>query len=113
MLTPYEIIIRPHITEKSVALSYGNEFLPEDQNVRKYTFVVNRDANKLQIKAAIEAIYNTGKGKKDEKIEVTNVHTVSVKGKMRRVGMRRGARPDWKKAVITLAPGQKLEDYGV
>lgn len=114
MKSPYEIIIRPHITEKTVALSYGSEFLPDEQNVRKYTFVVNGDANKFEIKSAIESIYNAGKGKKEERIEVTKVATISVKGKMRRVGARsKGKRPDWKKAVITLAPGQKLEDYGV
>ncbi len=110
----YTIIVRPHITEKSVALSYGNEFVADDKNLRKYTFVVAKDANKLEIKAALESIYNTGKKPKEAKIEVIDVQTVSVRGKMRRVGQRKpGQRPSWKKAVITLAPGQKLEDYGV
>ncbi|MBL8060891.1 MAG: 50S ribosomal protein L23 [Chthonomonas sp.] len=112
--SPYEIIVRPHITEKTVALSYGKEFVDDKANVRKYTFVVAKDANKLEIAAALEAIYNSGKGKKDALIEVTDVQTVGVRGKMRRVGRGRpGQRPSWKKAVITLAAGQQLEDYGV
>ena len=112
--SPYEIIIRPHITEKTVTLSYGKEFVEDKVNVRKYTFEVATDANKLQIKDALQAIYNTGKGKKDALIEVTDVQTVAVRGKLRRVGRGKpGHRPSWKKAVITLAPGQQLEDYGV
>lgn len=113
-MSPYEIIIKPHITERTVALSYGNGSLPEEQVVRKYTFVVHPDANKIQIKQAIEEIYNGGKKKKDEKIAVASVRTVVMKGKSRRVGYKnRGSRPDWKKAIITLAKGQRLEDYGV
>ncbi len=113
MRSAYEIIVRPQITEKSVALSYGSEFASDETNVRSYTFVVAPDSNKLEIKAALEYIYNNGKKEKDEKIIVASVRTVNVKGKMRRVGAHRGKRSDWKKAVITLAPGQKLEDYGV
>lgn len=114
MKSPYEIIIRPHITEKSVALSYGDARLPENEVVRKYTFVVANDANKLEIKQAIEAIYNVGKKKSDDLIVVDRVSTISMKGKTRRVGQRaKGKRPDWKKAIITLAKGQALEDYGV
>jgi large subunit ribosomal protein L23 len=114
MKSPYDIIVKPHITEKSVALSYGSQFVKDEENVRRYTFVVDGDANKLEIKAALEAIYNSGKKEKDQKIVVTKVNTVNVRGKMRRVGQRKpGQRPNWKKAVITLAPGQMLEDYGV
>ena len=114
MKTPYEIILRPHITEKTVALSYGSEELADEQNVRTYTFVVAGDANKIEIKAAIEALYNADKKKDADKIKVTRVATVSVKGKSRRVGFKsKGKRPDWKKAYVTLAPGQVLEDYGV
>lgn len=114
MRSPYEIIVKPHITEKSVALSYGSARLSDEENVRTYTFVVNGEANKFEIKSALETIYNADKKKKDEKIEVTSVRTVSVKGKTRRVGWKnKGKKPDWKKAYITLAKGQKLEDYGV
>lgn len=119
MKSPYEIIVRPHVTEKSRTASYG-EFRPQDrwkdetQLQRQYVFEVAGDANKLEIKAAVEAIYNQGKKKKDEMIEVTKVRTISVKGKSRRVGLKnKGKRPDWKKAIVTLAKGQMLEDYGV
>jgi len=115
MKSPYDIIVRPHITEKSVAMSYGKEFVADEKNVRTYTFVVAKTANKFEIKQAIEAMYNAEKKDKDSnRIEVSSVRTISMKGKMRRVGQKsRGPRPDWKKAIITLAPGQQLEDYGV
>lgn len=113
MKSPYDIIVRPHITEKSMMLSYGNDRLSDEEKVRTYTFEVAMDCNKLEIKEALEAIYNAGK-KKDETITVTSVRTVKVHGKVKRVGFKsRGARPDRKKAYITLAPGQMLEDYGV
>lgn len=138
MKDPTTIIIKPHITERSVALSYGDENgarkrlavearqetlktgkkveakLPTEQDLsRKYTFIVNSDANKLEIKAAIESLYNAGRKKKEEMITVEKVHTVTIKGKKRRVGARTGYKPDRKKAIITLARGQMLEDYGV
>lgn len=114
MKNPYDIIIRPHITEKTVALSYGNPNVAAEKVQRKYTFVVASSANKIEIKSAIEAIYNVTKSKKDKAIEVDTVRTVSMKGKRRRVGMKsQGKRPDWKKAIITLKAGQVLEDFGV
>ena len=72
MMSPYEIIIAPHLTEKSVALSYGDPNIRDEEKlVRKYTFLVKKDANKIQIKAAIEALYNDGK-KKGEGIEAVS-----------------------------------------
>lgn len=137
MKNPHEIIIRPHITEKSVGLSYGDDLgarrrlhneakknpdpkkkggeikVTEEDIVRKYTFIVATDANKIEIKNAIEAIYNEGK-KADEAISVTSVRTIKVLGKKRRRGARSsGYAPDRKKAIVTLAKGQLLEDYGV
>ena len=114
MKDPHIIIIKPHITERSVSASYGDPLIKEESQVqRKYTFVVATDANKIEIKKAIEAIYNEGR-KKDEMIAVTKVHTVTIKGKKRRVGQRStGYRPDRKKAIVTLAKGERLEDYGV
>lgn len=119
MKSPYEIIIRPHITEKSMAMSYGDPRITDERKiVRKYTFIVSTSATKIDIKRAIETIYNTGK-KDDEKITVTNVHTIKVPGKTKRVRTKvsafpkSGSRPDKKKAVITLGVGQLLEDYGV
>src|SRR5205823_4858060 len=107
--------IRPHITEKSTDLSHGIDMrVPDEQLVRKYTFQVAPDANKIEIKQAIESLYNSGKRKKEELVTVAKVHTVNVKGKTRRVNYRnKGRKSDWKKAVITLGPGQVLEDYGV
>ena len=114
MRDPHTIIIQPHITEKSVSQSYGDPRLPDEKLVRKYTFIVARDANKIEIKSAIEAIYNVGKGKKDDGIVVDRVHTANMKGKSRRVNFKnKGKKADRKKAVITLKVGQLLEDYGV
>lgn len=115
MKDPHAIIIRPHISEKTYALSLGDpRIADENEIVRKYTFVVARDANKIEVKEALEAIYNAGK-KDKEKITVTKVHTTKGYGKTKRVGQQRkpGKRPDFKKAVVTLAKGQMLEDYGV
>ena len=113
MMNPYDIIVAPHLTEKSVALSYGDPSIKDENKiVRKYTFIVKKDSNKIQIKAAIEALYNDGK-KKGEGINVTSVRTIKVLGKKRRRGKSTGYEPDRKKAVITLATGQMLEDYGV
>lgn len=116
MRDPYTIIVRPHITEKSVALSSGDFRIKDmEELTRKYTFVVAPDANKIEIKAAIEAIYNQDKKANDDsRITVTNVRTINVVGKMRRVGNRKeGRKTGFKKAIVTLAKGQMLEDYGV
>lgn len=108
MKDPYSIIVKPHITEKSVALSYGSDRIKDEAElVRKYTFIVSNDANKIEIKQALETIYN-------KTITVTSVRTVKVLGKKRRRGQRStGYEPDRKKAIVTLAKGQILEDYGV
>jgi large subunit ribosomal protein L23 len=138
MKSPHNIILRPHITERSVALSYGDDRgtlkrlqreaklaasagdkkkarevkVTEEEVTRKYTFIVDRDANKIEIKRALEAIYNEGK-KKDEAIQIMSVRTIRVLGKKRRRGKSVGFEPDRKKAIVTLARGQMLEDYGV
>ena len=113
MKNPHDIILRPHITEKAVALSYGDPKIKDEEDlVRKYTFEVAPKANKIEIKQAIEAIYNEGK-KKDQAISVDSVRTIKMLGKKRRRGKSVGYEPDRKKAVITLAKGQMLEDYGV
>lgn len=113
MKNPHEIIVKPHITERTVALSYGNPYIKDESLLeRKYTFVVNRDANKIEIKQAIEAIYNDGK-KADQTINVSSVRTIKILGKKRRRGKSTGYEPDRKKAIITLGKGQMLEDYGV
>jgi len=90
---PRDIIIEPLITEKSTA----------QMEEKKYTFVVDKRANKIEIKKAVEDIFG---------VKVKKVNTVSVKGKPRRVGIHRGFRPGWKKAVVTLHEESKpIEIY--
>ncbi|MDH7570548.1 MAG: 50S ribosomal protein L23 [Armatimonadota bacterium] len=92
MKDPYLIIERPVVTEKSVAAS----------ELGKYTFKVNPDANKIEIRHAIEQIYPN--------VHVTKVNVITVKGKPYRLGrMKTRHRPDWKKAIVTLRPGEKIE----
>jgi large subunit ribosomal protein L23 len=61
---------------------------------------VRPDANKVEIRAAVEAVFN---------VKVAGVRTASYEGKLKRMGRFAGRRPDWKKAVVTLAPGHKIE----
>lgn len=90
MKDPYQIIERPLLTEKSMDLSHNG----------KYTFKVNKGANKIEIADAVEAIF---------KVNVTKVNTISVRGKKKRVGrFPEGKTSDWKKAIVTLAPGQTI-----
>lgn len=87
-----EIIIKPVVTEKSVDLMQEN----------KYCFKVAKDANKIEIKNAIEEIF---------KVTVVNVNTVNVHGKMKRMGRTQGMTASWKKAVITLREGDSIEVF--
>ncbi|HEY48535.1 MAG TPA: 50S ribosomal protein L23 [Dehalococcoidia bacterium] len=86
----YEVLIRPLVTEKNTMLLEQN----------KYTFEVARDANKPQIKQAVEKAF---------KVKVSSVNVINVPGKMRRAGRRRGMSSPWRKAVVTLEPGNKIE----
>lgn len=114
MKDPHDIILKPHITERTVSLSQGDLHIREESELtRKYTFIVSPDANKIEIKWAFEQIYNAGKKKKDELIVVQHVRTVKLPGKKRRVGRNIGTKPSRKKAILTLGKGQMLEDYGV
>ena len=114
MKDPHLVIVKPHITERSVAESYGDPNVREEADlVRKYTFIVAKSANKIEIKSAIEAIYNSGK-KASDQVNVTSVRTIRLPGKKKRQArVTGGYTPDRKKAVVTLAKGQILEDYGV
>ena len=85
------VIVRPLVTEKSMRLK-------EEQNA--ITFQVVPDANKVEIRHAVEAIFN---------VKVAQVRTATVQGKPKRMGRFQGRRPSWKKAVVTLAPGHKIE----
>ncbi|MDQ3400333.1 MAG: 50S ribosomal protein L23 [Chloroflexota bacterium] len=73
-------------------------------NNGRYTFEVAREANKLEIAEAVAEGFN---------VDVVDVHVMIVKGKTRRYGRRLAKKPDWKKAIVTLAEGQKIERYFV
>lgn len=90
MKSVYDVIIKPIVTEASMAGMEDN----------KYTFKVLKDVNKTEIKQAIEEIFN---------VDVVKVNTLIVKGKVKRLGKNQGKRPDWKKAIVTLAPGSQIE----
>ena len=89
----YEVLKRPVLTEKS---SYNADAL------QRYTFEVDVRANKHQIREAVEAIFD---------VEVLGVNVMNVRGKRRRVGRRVGRAPDWKKAIVTLAPGDTISYF--
>lgn len=93
MREPYQIIRRPLITEKGTELK---------NQARHYLFEVARDANKIEIKRAIESLF---------RVKVLQVRTLSVKGKEKRVGRFVGSTPDWKKAVATLREGDSIEFF--
>jgi large subunit ribosomal protein L23 len=98
-LTAPEIVLRPVISEKSI-----------DESTRgKYTFAVHPDANKIQIKAAIEELYKT------DKVTVVAVNVMTRQPQKKVTGTRRGRVvgriSGWRKAVITLAPGQKIQFF--
>lgn len=87
----HEVLLRPVISEKSVIETERNN----------YTFAVARDANKFEIKAAVEAEF---------KVDVLGVRVVNVKPKQKRRGRRTlGMVPGWRKAIVTIAAGQKIE----
>ncbi len=92
-MTAHEIIIRPIVSERSYAQMEQN----------KYTFEVHRDANKYQIKDAIEELFN---------VKVTSVNTLNVKPKTKRVRMVAGKTRSWKKAIVTVAEGDSIEIFG-
>lgn len=89
-LYPYDIILYMLQTEKAT----------RDAKYNKYIFAVHRKANKVEICQAIEKIY---------KVKVRDVNTIIVPGKKKRIGRFEGKKPDWKKAVVTLKEGYKIE----
>ena len=88
MKTAYDIIISPVITEQSM----------EDLDIKKYAFKVAKDANKIEIKKAVEEIFG---------VTVIKVTTTHVRGKIRRQGRTQGKSADWKKAVVKLSADSK------
>ena len=92
MNSPYEVIIRPIVTERSFDLMEQG----------KYTFEVARTAPKEEIRAAVEKLFD---------VHVTKVNTVNVKPKNRRVRYVPGKTRQWKKAIVTVAPGEQIEVF--
>ena len=92
-MNPYEIVKRPMITEKSTIQKETNN---------QFSFEVDRRANRVEIRHAIERIFN---------VRVVKVRTMQVKGKVKRVGRVLGKRRDWKKAIVTLAGGENIEFF--
>lgn len=97
--TVWDILKSPVITEKAMIAKDDNV---EDGQAQVLTFRVNKDADKIEIKAAVEEIFN---------VKVTAVRTVNYQGKMKRRGRYEGRRPSFKKAYVTLEKGATVE-YG-
>ncbi len=92
MKTAHDVIISPIITEASMSRLAD----------KKYTFKVASDANKIEIKKAVEEIF---------KVSVAKVNTISVKAKNKRVGYHFGKTSEWKKAIVTLTPDSKTIEF--
>lgn len=92
MRSPHDIIIKPIVTEQSM----------NDMAEGKYTFVVDKKANKTEIKNAIEQIFG---------VQVDKVNTMNMKGKKKRMGIHEGRRPNWKKAIVSLKPDSKTIEF--
>ena len=88
---PRSVIRKVLITEKGTVMR---------ETLRQYFFEVARDANKIEIKRAVEAVFH---------VKVDSVQTMQLQGKVKRQGRTAGRRNDWKKAIVTLKPDQKIE----
>ena len=93
MREPYEILVKPLVSEKSMLLMGDN----------KYSFAVAKDANKIEIAKAVEAVFPGTK--------VAKVNTMNVRGQKRRQGMHEGYTPSWKKAIVTLTEDSKEIEF--
>ena len=89
----YQVVKEPHITEKA-NLQKGE--------ANQVSFKVHRQANKIEIRRAVEALFKT---------KVLNVRTMNMIGKSRRMGKHVGRKPHWKKAIVQLAPGETIEFF--
>ncbi len=90
----YQILRGPHISEKSTMLG---------ESAGQVVFKVGRDASKLEIKKAVERLFE---------VQVKRIRVVSLKGKRKGFGRLRGRRSDWKKAYVSLAEGQDIDVFG-
>jgi large subunit ribosomal protein L23 len=93
MRDPREVVVRPVVTERSTVTL-------DEENAA--TFVVARDANKIEIRRAVEQLFD---------VKVVNVRTLNVRGKWRRVGRAVGKKPAYKKAIVKLAEGERIDVY--
>lgn len=105
---PYQIIKRQHVTEKAMMLQRLKS-AESNKSLRrcaapKYVFIVDRQANKQEIAQALEQIY------REQNITVVAVNTINVRAKPRRVRGRMGFKPAFKKAIVTLATGDSLDN---
>jgi len=91
----YSVIKKPHVTEKTSINGEANNTV---------AVVVDRNANKIEIKQAVESLF---------KVKVDEVRTVNVAGKVKRVGRNEAKRSNWKKAYVTLQKGQSLDFFEV
>ncbi len=92
-MNPYDIVKRPLITEKTSI---------QKENYNQMTFEVDRKANRVEIKRAIENIFN---------VNVATVRTMQVKGKTKQRGRIVGKRRNWKKAIVKLMPGERIDFF--
>lgn len=93
MTLQYDIIKRPVVTEKTSI---------QKEEANQVTFEVDRKANRIEVRRAIERIFN---------VRVVNVRTMQIRGKFKRRGRVLGKRRDWKKAIVTLRPGDRIEFF--
>lgn len=92
MKNPHDIIIKPIVTETSM----------EDMEEKKYTFKVDKRANKVEIKNAVEEIFS---------VKVASVNTMNMQGKKKRMGRFEGKRSNWKKAIVELTEDSKEIEF--
>jgi large subunit ribosomal protein L23 len=97
MRNVHEILLRPVVTERTTDLAE-----PDAKDRRSYAFIVARNANKIEIRRAVEVTFG---------VRVAGVRTANYPGKWRRVGRSLGRRPSFKKAVVKLAPGEQIDVY--
>lgn len=90
--SPYDVLRRPIVSEKSM----------DGVADKTYTFEVARDANKLEIKRAVEEVF---------KVKVVSVNTINMTGKKKRMGVHQGRRSDYKKAIVKLTPDSKPLEF--
>jgi len=106
MRAPQQIIKRPLLTEKGTRLreTGGQPVAPEEGEAveQKVLFEVARDANKVEIRTAVEKLF---------RVTVLDVRTQLVRGKLKRIGRFAGRRPHWKKAIVTLKAGETIEFF--